>query len=156
MEEQDLSNEAADYVNKLEVALKELTALPLVSNCVLIGSEDDKNLNLICVRANLRSEFVPNPSRRSPHVACSKLRPTQLDAAITLLEKLKTEYEEELRRAAAAAPRPTDAKDATSFNRLKAASLRHHDLTSAVSAAEKAVSDAHKALHQAAIWGCVR
>ena len=141
------------YLDALAVVLLEIASLPLVTSVKLSGEPGDKPTN-IKVRANVKAEFVALPKSRQPSVCLSQERPTQLEAARGLLEKLRSSdkggYAQELAAAAAAAAEaPADAGSSSSpshapsaFDRLKAASVAHRALKQAVADAERAAREA--------------
>ena len=92
------------YLDELAAVLLEIESLPLVNPPVkLSGEPGDKPTN-IKVYANLKAEFVELPKSRQPKVCSSMQRPTHLDMARALLQKLyssdKGGYAEELVAAA--------------------------------------------------------
>lgn len=85
-----------EYDYELQAELRKIESIHLVSSVSLQGKLTDKDFNSVRVRAVLKGEFVEQKSRRRVQVACSKCKPTPLDAARELREKILKEFASEL------------------------------------------------------------
>ena len=158
MEEPEVEPELGKaYLDELAAMLLKIDALPLVNSVALVGDPGDKLTN-IKVRANLDAEFVPDKNKRHPAICLSKERPTQLDAARALLEKLQSSekggYAQELAAAAAAAPADAAAGSSSShapsaLDRLLAGRVAHQVRKQAADDTERAASEARDTEHAA-------